>query len=254
MKRIVGLILILLIGGLVLEVHAENYKIKELIPKNIETTIHTNNFSYKGLYFDDEGIHFKGIKNLTDQELPITISIGLFNKEGRNVGTINYCGYSLNSKEEMSYLIKFKKKYLSENSGIKDIRYISVLGDNINCRREGSLDYIGKGIDTLGISSKYRFTNDTEIFLTILSILGSFLIILFLYKFLFSKKYYNIDGRDVRNGYKNINEELRRERKEKKVESKEKNMKISKPAEIIKQEKEMNSADKNDTDLHNLYK
>ena len=75
MKRIIKIIFVLLICLSVKTVYAENYKIKELIPRNVTTTIHTDNFSYKGIRFDEKGVHFNGIKNLTKDKLPISINL-----------------------------------------------------------------------------------------------------------------------------------------------------------------------------------
>ena len=114
MKRLIRVIIVLLMCFSI-NVYAENYKIKELIPYNTKTTIHTNNFSYKDLYFDENGVHFAGIKNLSDEDRPISVSIGLFNKKGKNIGVINYCDLAIKSKEELSFYVKYDKKYLAKN-------------------------------------------------------------------------------------------------------------------------------------------
>ena len=255
MKRMIRVILILILCLSVKTVYAENYKIKELIPYKVDTTIHTDNFSYKGIYFDYEGVHFNGIKNLTDDKLPVSISIGLFDKKGKNVGTINHCDkvYFIDGKEEMSFVVYFTKDYLGDKNKIEDIKYISVLSDNINCRTGGSKDYIGKSVDTLGISHTEKFDNQTELFLSILTILAGAFLVFIVYKLIFTRAYRNVDGNEIRKAYDEINKELR-EMREEIEEVKEEETEPTKSEEIIKQEEDAKNEDKESTDLHNLYK
>lgn len=256
MKRFIKVIFILVLSCIVLPVHAENYKIKELIPKKVDTTIRTDSFIYKGMYFDNKGIHFNGIKNRTEGKLPISISIGLFNKSGKNIGTINYCDSSLEAGQEMSYIIKYNENYFAKNMDSKDIKYIAVLSDNINCRKDGSLDYVGKSIDKLGVISRYDVGTDTELLLIVLGAVGGILLILFIYHFLFTNKYSNFDGNDVRGAYKKVNEDLAKEREEelKRNPPTEPERKSEKSEEVLKQEEEASKEDKSNTDLHNMYK
>ena len=255
MKKLIKIIFVLVMCLSIRNVYAENYKLKELIPYNVETNIHTNNFSYKGISFDKEGIHFKGIKNLTEEDKPISISIGLFNKKGRNVGIINYCDVGIKSKEELVFNIRYNKEYLGKNVKVEDIKYIAVLGDNITCKTKGSRDFIGQSVDKMGIAHRDKFDNQTELLLSILTILGGAFIVLIIYKLLFTNKYKNIDGNVVRKSYDEINKELKEEREKYSrnhpiVEEE----KITKPVEILKQEEEAKNEDKDSTDLHNLYK
>lgn len=255
MKRIIKIFLVLIICLSVKTVYADNYKIKELIPYNVHTTIHTDNFSYKDMYFSLDGIYFGGIKNLSDKKLPITISVGLFDKRGINIGTINYCNYSIESKEEKGYFIEFKKDYFGKNKSVGDIKYIAVLSDNINCRTEGSTDYVGQHIDKLGKGRSGQLDSKTELFLSIISIIFGALIVLFIYKLVFTRSYRNMDGSEVRDAFDSINKDLEKKRIEE-----EKNRPApppkepNKPLEILEQEEKAKKEDKSDTDLHNLYK
>ena len=79
MKNIIKIVLLLLTISII-NTKAANYSIRELIPVNIETTIVTDNFSYKSLYYNNNYVVFKGIKNLSNEDLPISITIGLFDK------------------------------------------------------------------------------------------------------------------------------------------------------------------------------
>lgn len=256
MKRIIKIIFILLMCISIKNVYAANYEIKELIPYDTKTSIHTDNFSYKGMYFDTKGVHFKGIKNLTDEKLPISISIGLFNKKGKNVGVINYCDLSLESKEEKEFSIVFNVKYLGEKVEIKDIKYMAVLDDNITCKVKGSRDYIGQSVNQMGIIHRDKLDTSTEVLLSILTIIGGALIVFIIYKLIFTNSYKNIDGNLVRKSYDQINKELKEQREEELrnnpivVEEK----KPNKPIEILEQEEKAKTEDKTNTDLHNLYK
>lgn len=255
MKRIIKIVLVLLICLSTKTVYADNYKIKELIPFGVHNTFHTDNLVYKNMYFNNEGIYFESIKNITDRDLSITISVGLFDKNGINIGTINYCESNLASEEERGYFIKFEKEYFGNKNNLSKLKYIAILGDNVNCRIGGSSDFIGQRVDKLGVAHSNQFDNNTELFITIISILGGLLIILFLYKFLFTRSYRNVDGSEVRDAFKGINKELLKEREEK-----EKNRPApppkepNKPIEILEQEEEAKKEDKSDTDLHKLYK
>ena len=202
MKKIIK-IFIVIIAIAVTEVYAEDYKIKELIPLNTKTTIHADHFNYIEMYTDQKNIYFNSILNLSNEERSISISIGLFDKKGKNIGTINNCDLILKSKEQSSYTIEIKKDYFGKDKTNKDIKYIAVLGENLNCRKTGAKDYIGKSVDELGVIHKEEFTNDTSIAIMIFSVLGGILLLMFLYKLFFTNRYLNIDGKAVRDVYRN---------------------------------------------------
>lgn len=255
MKRIIKVFFVLLIALSIKTVYAENYKIKELIPYKVDTTIHTDNFSYKGIYFDKRGVHFNGIKNLTDEKKPISISIGMFDKNGKNIGTINFCEMDLNGKDEMSFIIEFEDKYFGEGKTVKDVKYIAVLGDNITCKKKGSRDFIGQSVDKMGIIHKDTFDDSSKLLISILSVVGGVVLIFIVYKLIFTRAYRNINGDEVREAFNDINKELKEERKAKQVNKFEMvDEEPEKPKEIIEQEEAAKNEDKSSTDLHNLYK
>ena len=262
MKKIfIGLILLF---GLITTVNAANYELKELIPEGVKTTIVTNNFSYQDFYYDKskKTIVFDNIKNLSDKELPITVSIGLFDKDKNNIGIINHCSKK-NKNESISDIVlnsKDSKKYeisvVNEKIIVEDIKYISILNDNINCNKENSFDYVGKKINKIGVIEKKDIGKDAELLIKIMIGLGVLLLILFIYKFMFTNTYNNFDGNDVRDGFDKYNKKLQKDREEElkrnppKVEEK----KPNKPIEILEQEEDEKNSKKGDTDLHNLYK
>ena len=274
MKK-VGKIIILLLILMTIPVKAANYDLKELIPNNVKTTIVTNNFSYQNFYYNEKGndghpaeyIIFDNLKNISREALPVSISIGLFDENKKNIGVINHCstkdedsnpikGKVLASKEEMSYVIAVNKIYLADDKTVKDIRYISVLSDNINCRTGGSLEFIGETVEEIGMRRNTGFDNKTLLLFKVLGGLAAVLLVIFLYRFLFTSSYQNVDGSDVRQGYKQYNKELseERERELKKNPPKPKPKKKVKTDQVIQQEEEAKKEDKTGTDLHNLYK
>ena len=254
MKRIkIIIILVLLFFGV--PVHAANYEIKELIPLKTKTTIVTKRFSYKKFYYEDNKIVFDGIKNLTNDSIPISISVGLFNKDKKNIGTINYCDYTIKPKEEIEYVINVTKDYISDKYNLNDIKYIAVLSDNAQCRSDGNLEFVGQTVKEIGQAKNNTIDSKTQLFLNIMIGLGGVIFLLFIYKLLFTRSYQNIDGNDVRQGYERVNEDLKKEREEELRNNppEPQEIKRDKPIEILEQEKEANE-DKSNTDLHNLYK
>ena len=131
MKRIFKSLIILIALLITVPVNAANYEVKELIPVNVETSVFTDHFSYSGFYYNDNEMEdkslknnfiiFKGIRNITKEDRPVTVTIGLFDKDEKNIGTINYCskndktsivaGTILKPKEEKAYVIEVNKKY-----------------------------------------------------------------------------------------------------------------------------------------------
>lgn len=276
MKKIIKIIFILVITIIIIPVKAANYNMKELIPVNTSTTIVTNNFSYRNFFYNDNKLEadtlknnfiiFENIKNLTDKELPVSISVGLFDKDKKNIGTVNYCstqdktsvvaGTKLKSKEEKNYVIEVNKKHLAPEKSVNDIKYIAVLSDNINCRVAGSQDFVGQKVEEIKVTKNSILEySSTKLFIKIFSIVAVFLVVLFLYKFLFTNSFRNFDGEDIRKEFVYKNKQLAKERKYSnqvvetppKAETKSNKIKNQELEENQKQNKE-------GTDLHNLYK
>lgn len=256
MKKVVFLLILITLS--VVKTSAANYELKELIPANVGTTIVTDNFSYKQISYNPTGtITVQGIKNLTDEKLPISISIALFDEDKKNVGIVNYCSKDnqLASKEERSLTIEVTSDYLGEEKTIQDIKYIAILSDNINCRVTGSTEYIGKTIDKITLNKNSIIDSNAEFVLNIFKVIIIILVAIFIYKFLFTNAYTNFNGDDIRDAYAFENKKLKAKRKnnpshvEKKVKHEEK-------SDVIKQQ-ELNEArkeNKEESDLHNFYK
>lgn len=269
MKKILTIIFLLLITLSIKNVHAANYELKELIPLNKETTIVTDNFSYKGITYKNTSkpatIEFKAIKNISQENIPISISVGLFDKKKKNIGIVNYCSTydqksfvkdkGLDSKEEISYVIDIEKKYLATNKSTKDIKYFSILSDNISCKTKGSKDYIGARVEEIGVIKNNPIDSSAKLLINIAEIIVIFIFLLFLYKFLFTNSFRNFNGEDVRQEYEYLNKQLKEERANKPPQTIKKSpSKSNKSEKIKKQEADAKEKSSEDTSLHNLYK
>lgn len=277
MKRIIMFITILVITLVSQNVYAANYNIKELIPVNAHTTIGTNNFRYIDFYYNDNEMEadglknnfiiFSKIKNVSDEKKAVTVSIGLFDKDKKNIGTINYCsskdktsvvaGTELNPDEEKYYVIEVNKKYLADKKTVKDIKYISILSDNPNCTTGSSLGFVGQTVDEIGQIKNTGLSDDAELFIKILTGIGIVAIIIFVYNFMFSTRYKNFNGEDVRQEYSYINKELEAKRKYDEIHNPTppKEVKEVKTQEVkVQEERENSNANKESSDLHKFYK
>ena len=253
-----------------LPVQAMDYQLKELIPVGTETTIRTDHFIYKDFYYNEKQekgknyFVFKGIKNLTDEEKPISITIAFMDKNKENIGVLNYCstndkesGSVLKSKEEKGYAIEITDNYLADKTTVKDIKYVVVMGDNINCNSSVYLDSVGRRVEDIGRTDPNIFQNkDVGLMKIVYIVVGVLLVLLFLYKFMFTSAYQNMDGDDVRAGYKKYNKELKDEREyQERVNPKVEPEPVKeKSDEVLKQEEAAQNEDKSGTDLHNMYK
>ena len=259
MKKLYILIL-LLISLFVINVKAANYDFKELIPADIKTTLVTNNFSYREFSYNSNSgtVEFTNIKNLTNKELPVSISIAFFDENKKNLGIMNFCSKDdvLKSKEEKNYTIHIDKSDVAEGKSVNDIKYIAIITDNINCNTERYFDYVGYDVSYIGMPKNTSLDDKTNRLILIMSVLGLVLLVLFLYNFVFTNAYQNMDGDDVRKGYKKYNKQLAKEREEelKRNPPKPKEKVKVKTDEVIAQEESAKKEDKSDTDLHKLYK
>lgn len=81
-----------------ISVKAETYSVNTLFPIDTEATVETNSFTYQNMSFssnlDDMGnatIYFQQIINRTDQKIPVSINVLLFNNDKKNIGFVTYC-------------------------------------------------------------------------------------------------------------------------------------------------------------------
>ena len=256
MKKILKIVIIMLIG-LSLPVQAANYELKELIPSGVKTTIVTNNFSYRNFSQVDNKLYFESIKNISDEERPITITVALFDKNKKNIGTVFYC----NEKEKLASKTERKFEIILDNYIIKkkkaqDIKYIAVLNENPNCNIENNDVFAGQKLEDIGVIKKNPMTDSVVTLIKVFIGIAVVLIILFVYRLLFTTDYENFDGNDIRRGYKKYNKELAEEREleRKKNPPKPKEVVKTKSDEVIRQEELEKRRKKEDSDLHKFYK
>ena len=259
MKKCKIIVLLLILLGITIPVHAANYEMKELIPEDITTTIRGHYFLYKDLSYSNGIVKFGTIENQSDETRKITISIGLFNEKKKNIGTINYCVEDILGPKETKtdYLIEVKGSYLVDGQKFSNIKYIAILSENENCRKEGAKDFEGQSVEEIGIAKNTSVTDSAVMLLNIIKVIAVILVALFLYKFVFTTAYRNMDGEDVRQEFTYINKQLRKKREKDLRENppQPKVVKTHKTKEIIEQEKIQNEKDQqNDSDLHNMYK
>ena len=257
MKKILFILLFL---GILIPVYAANYTMKELIPVDTKTTIRGEHLLYKNFYYKKGAVHFESIKNNSEETQKLSISIGLFDKNQKNIGTINYCSEDMvlaSKQEKTEFLLEVKKSYLGEDYTIKDIKYIAVLSENISCRTDGSNEFIGQTVEQIGMGKNNTLTKDEMLVVNIFKVIGVALFALFLYKVLFTNAYRNMDGEDVRQEYSYINKQLKKKREKDLKENppQPKVVKTDKTKEILEQEKIQAEKDAlDDSDLHNFYK
>lgn len=247
MKKIKIVLLFLVVLMSFKNVEAANYEIKELIPNNIKTTVKGDNLTYKGISYNKDIINIEKIINNSYEERKVTISIGLFNEKKINIGTINYCESEKlqrkDSKENIT--IEITDKYLGKENSKNEIKYISVIGENESCRKEGYHDFLGQKVEEIGTIKAMEKDEDATLLMNILSFIVIGLVFIFLYKVVFTTKYNNINNDDVRKAFKNNQKELEKE----KVISENKKEPLE---EILKEEKK--SPEEQNISLEDYYK
>lgn len=256
-KRILKIIFIVVITLIsAVKVKAMGYDFKELIPKDKIITIRGDYFLYKDVKLNNDKINIASIKNISKENHAITLSIAFFDNNKDNIGIINYCSTTdaLNPQREVfNYNIKIDSEKLADNKTISDIKYISILSENSTCRLGGSKEFIGKKVEDINVIENDSITDSTKLLINILKVIAICLFILFIYKYLFTSAYQNIDGNDTRKFYKY---KTKNNKKKNKTSNKSKHVqKNTKSKEIIEQElHENNEENKDNSDLHKLYK
>ncbi len=138
-----------------------------LLPVNTSNNAVAETFSYDGVYYntslDGSGrstISIGTVRNLTDKKMPLSISIGLFDKDKKNIGVVNYCSthdmgtdytYKELRKNETSPLsIKVKTdEHIADKKKIEDVAYFAIFDDNKYCKVGGKDNYVGLTIEQI---------------------------------------------------------------------------------------------------------
>ena len=253
-------LLITIISTSIINVNADNYKMRELIPLDEKTTIRADSLLYKDVSYKKGKIVIGSIKNISNEKKPITISVGLFDKNRRNILVINYCSDEdfLDPKGVYDdYVIDIDESIFDDNVSISDIKYISVLSENSHCRLGGEKEFVGKRVNDMYIFFSGELPQSVKLLLNIVKVVIVLLVALFLYKFLFTNAYRNMDGDDVRKEFKYRNKQNAKKREEelKRNPPKPKEKKKTKTDKVLEQEKlEKEKEHKDHSDLHNFYK
>lgn len=208
MKKIIVLLVLFITLLSEKNVNAANYELKELIPVGIKTTIVTKHFSYRQFYYDasENKIHFTTIKNIFDTELPLSFTIGLFDSNKRNVGIINYCAKDSNiiaPGAEIPFSLEITSDYMGAEKTKNDIKYITILEDNFTCKTDKSQIYVGQKVNDIGSYYGGEMSDSSKLTLKVIGVLGAVIFIIFIYQFLFTNKFKNMDGNEVREVLKN---------------------------------------------------
>ncbi len=201
MKKYIILLIVLCVF---INVKAEKYSLYQLIPANTDATVETENFLYENFYYNDNALQaeklqsnhviFSMIKNLTKEERPITISIGVFDKDKKNIGIVNFCStnekYSLldttiKPDQEMNYAVGVLKKHMITGKSVADVKYIAILGDNIECKMAGTTEGAGKTVEEMEKTKDDVYVSpNTMIFVYIVAGVIGLGIVLFVVKML----------------------------------------------------------------------
>ena len=260
MKKLIQIFIILIIVISSKTVYADSYKMMELIPKDKKVTIRGDQLLYKDVEFKEGKIVIGQIKNITDEKKSITISIGLFGKDKRNISIINYCSTedALETNQVIeNYQIPIDEEKFDKDKTINDIKYYAIISENKSCRLGGAKEYVGEKINRINKLGDNSLPSSVTMLLNIVKYFVIGFIIIFLYKFLFTGSYRNMDGEDMRADYAYINKEKEkeRERQRKLNPKKPKTIKQTKSDKVLAQEKEeQEKENKDDSNLHNFYK
>ncbi len=222
MKKIM-IVLSLFIGIICLNVKASDYSMYQLISIEDNATVTGEHFIYNFYYnysdiqaerMSSNTIIFPSLKNISDEKRAISISIGIFNGEKKNIGTMNYCSTNekvtflethLEPGQETQYSINIAKQNIIDGYNIKDVKYLAVLGENEDCTVTGISRYAGKTIEEIKNSSddELYVSDYTKYFIYVVIGVIGLGILIFIIKFLLTGGKSRQDM--IREQYKNNN-------------------------------------------------
>ena len=152
MKKFNYIIVLLLFMVFVLPINTFAADVMELIPVGTNTSVNTKLFQYD-FVANTNGITFSNIKNNSNNKVPVSINILLFDTEKKNIGYLTYCsdkdlssdysGFKLNAAANSSFYINISSKYFVEGKTNSDIKYIAVQDENKYCEIGGYSKYNG---------------------------------------------------------------------------------------------------------------
>ena len=180
MKKYFSLICLLFIG-IAFPVNAANYETKTLIPVDTEATVNTELLSYENFIYhsvgDDKGnceIEFGNITNNTDDKIPVSINLLLFNSSKKNIGYVTYCserdvdseytGRLLSPHEALPFKITVSRRYVDGDYNAYETKYVAVLDENKYCQVGGYRNYVGQTLEEILAGKENNNKTNAEIF------------------------------------------------------------------------------------------
>lgn len=170
MKRLVSTFIVFFVFCFAINVNAQEYETKMLIPVDTSVSVNTENFKYNDFVYsssvNEKGnsvINFSSIQNVSNEKLPVSINILLFDNGKKNIGFLTYCtdkdvstdyaGFKLSAGQSSSFSINVVSKYFVEGYAPKDVKYFAVLDENKYCQIGGYDKYAGLTIEKIGNGS-----------------------------------------------------------------------------------------------------
>ena len=201
MKKLLSFVfLVVFLLSVFIDVDALDYSTKQLISTGDVATIKTDSFAYNNMSYylnNDTGqamFNFESIVNRTNGTRPISVDILLFDKDKKNIGIVNFCStnekYSLldttiKPDQEMNYAVGVLKKHMIAGKSVSDVKYIAILGDNIECKMAGTTEGAGKTVEEMEKTKDDVYVSpNTMIFVYIVAGVIGLGIVLFVVKML----------------------------------------------------------------------
>lgn len=178
MKKFKLLILIFVVFLINSSVYGLEKKDISLVASDSVTSVITDTFNYNGVSLsktDDEGsFSFQSITNNTNDKIPVSVNILLFDKNKVNIGFLTYCSendissdyskFMLKPHESTSFSINITKKYFVSDKSLSDLSYYAILNENKYCHIGGYDKYAGLSFDEIndGMVSANKNKSDYE--------------------------------------------------------------------------------------------
>jgi len=157
-------------------VSATTYQTNTLIPVDSLATVETESFTYQNfIYYSSVNaskkstLNFESIKNKSEQKLPVSINLLLFDENKKNIGYLTYCTdkdydtnwakYELAKGASVPFSISVSKKYFAREADIYRVKYVAVQDENPYCKVGGYSKYDGLTIEQItsgGVSTEKK--------------------------------------------------------------------------------------------------
>ncbi len=167
MKKFLILLLFVLCFNIISVQAVDEVNTNVLYPVDSSFSAVTDTFNYDSIIYnsmlDGSGkatITIGNVYNSTKKKVPVSISLGLFDSEKKNIGVVNYCSTedlesdyafkTLTTGQSTYFAIKVSQdKHVAEGKQLANAAYVAVLSDNKYCKIGGKDKYIGLTIDEI---------------------------------------------------------------------------------------------------------